>query len=588
MLDGFMAKTHAELDQWALTALFDDPNEDYWGWDYLIAGYAELEQKRFSIEAPGLVGGTTSYLTVHLKGGQNTDHKILVNVNETAVGEVQFSGTISQSASLDIPAGILMEGENTVTLTALEPPVETETSIIYVDSFDLSYEKAFTAIEDQLHFKAEGRDVITVDGFNNENIQVFDVTDPLKIIQTQAITIEEAEDGTYRVSLWADNPDGRFLALADPAIKVLGADALTSFNTQYLKQTSHSADYLVIAPEELIDEARRLADYRQGRGYDTMVVLLQDIYDAFNYGIANPEAVRDFLEYAWHNWRGAPRYVVRIGDGSHDYKDIRGTGDTLMPPLMVNTPWGLSASENLLADVDGSDDGVPEMMIGLLPAENSEALNAMINKIIAYEASVGDWKTNVLMVADNPDGGGNFPSESDAVAALVPDEFKTESIYLGDLGMSKAKQALTAGLEDGAFLMNYFGHAGMDRLTGEGLWTLSDVAKMTNQDRLPILLGMTCVAGRFEIPGYDAIGEAMVVKPGGGVVAAWVPTGLSLNSLARILDEEFFKAVFIDHQMVLGDAILTAMNAFKAKHTIGRSFMLDIYTLIGDPALKLR
>ncbi len=202
----------------------------------------------------------------------------------------------------------------------------TETSIVYIDSFDLSYKKAFTARQDQLHFKAEGREVITVDGFSNDNIQVFDVTDPLKIIQTKAITIEGAEDGSYKVSLWADNPDGRFLALADPAIKVPGADALTSFNTQYLKQTSHSVDYLVITPEELKDGAQDLADYRQGRGYDTMVVLLPDIYDAFNFGIANPEAVRDFLEYAWHNWRKAPRYVVRVGDGSHDYKDIRGFG----------------------------------------------------------------------------------------------------------------------------------------------------------------------------------------------------------------------------------------------------------------------
>jgi hypothetical protein len=351
--------------------------------------------------------------------------------------------------------------------------------------------------------------------------------------------------------------------------------------------TKHSHDYLVITPGELFDEAQRLADYRQSRGHATLVVLLQDIYDEFNYGIASPEAVRDFLEYAWHNWHTPPRYVVRVGEGTYDYKDVKGTGETLMPPILVATPYGLFASENRLADVDGSDDGVPEMMVGLLPADSSETLSAMVDKIMAYEASTGDWKTQVLMVADNPDGGGNFPVDSDAVAALISESYTAESIYLGDLGLAAAKDALSTGIEDGAFLINYIGHAGLDRLTDEGLWTLSDVSGMTNQDRLPILVGMTCVAGRFEMPGYDAIGEAMVVKVNGGAVAAWAPTGLSLNHLARVLDEEFFTAVFTDNETVLGDAILSAMTAYKDRYPVGNQFMLDIYTLIGDPALEL-
>ncbi len=128
----------------------------------------------------------------------------------------------------------------------------------------------------------------------------------------------------------------------------------------------------------------------------------------------------------------------------------------------------------------------------------------------------------------------------------------------------------------------------LDKLGSEGIWTMTDVDNMTNQNRLPIVLGMTCVAGRFEIPGVDAIGEHMVVKPAGGAVAAWVPTGLSLNDQARMLDEDFFKAVFTDNQTVLGDAILAALTAYKSRDLDDNSFMLDIYTLIGDPALVLK
>ncbi len=142
------------------------------------------------------------------------------------------------------------------------------------------------------------------------------------------------------------------------------------------------------------------------------------------------------------------------------------SADTLMPPYMIATPYGLSASENRLADVDGSDDGLPEMVMGLLPAKTVEDLTGMIDKIIAYEESAGDWKNNVLMVADNPDDGGDFTSDSDAVATLVPDGYTTTSIYLEDLGLSETRDALTTGFNDGAFLVNYFGHAGI-RQTGQ-------------------------------------------------------------------------------------------------------------------------
>ena len=525
--DGFPTTRHTEQDQWALTGLFDDPNDDYWLWDYLYAGYEGLDEKDFVIDAPGLVAGSSGTMLIHLKGGSEADHRVTVAVNGTPVGEAVFSGTISHSLMLDVAAGVMTAGPNTVTLLAMEPP--TDSSVVYLDSFDLFYEQAYMAMDNQLRFSSGGRSVVTVEGFSNDNIQVFDVTDPWNIIAIEAITIDEMGDGTYRMSLSCDDPERQYLALSEPAVKTLNGSDLTTRLAPALKDTRHAPDYLVITPHELLDGAQRLADYRQNRGLTTLVVLLQDIYDEFNYGIANPEAVRDFLEYTWHNWQSPPRYVVRIGEGTYDYKDVQGTGETLMPPILVGTPYGLFASENRLADVDGSEDGLPEMIVGLLPADSSATLSAMIDKIMAYEASSGAWKNQVLMVADNTDGGGNFPVDSDAVAALISEGYTADSIHLGTLGLAAARQALSTGFDNGAFLVNYIGHSGLDRLADEGLWTLPDVAGMTNQDHLPILVGMTCVAGRFEIPGYDAIGESLVVKADGGAVAAWAPTGLSLN-----------------------------------------------------------
>jgi len=41
--------------------------------------------------------------------------------------------------------------------------------------------------------------------------------------------------------------------------------------------------------------AQALADLRTGSGLKTAVVALDDIYDEMSYGIASPNAIKDFL-----------------------------------------------------------------------------------------------------------------------------------------------------------------------------------------------------------------------------------------------------------------------------------------------------
>jgi hypothetical protein len=277
--------------------------------------------------------------------------------------------------------------------------------------------------------------------------------------------------------------------------------------------------------------------------------------------------------------------VVLVGDGTFDYKNNRGYGDNLLPTMMVSTPYGLFGSDNWFVDVEG-DDGVPEMAIGRVPVLTDEELERYIAKIEAYENAYGDWTKRVLMLADNPDGNGNFPSDSDEVAHLLPKECVMEKIYLSNLPLSQARQRVLDGIDAGAAIVNYIGHSGLDRLADEGLLVTSDVDGMANGDEMPIVTAMTCVVGRFSMPGYDALSEALVVKDNGGAIAVWAPTGMSVNAQAKILDKEFFRAAFKDEDTTLGQAILASLEASSNLGT--DKFMLQIYTLLGDPALKMK
>ena len=132
--------------------------------------------------------------------------------------------------------------------------------------------------------------------------------------------------------------------------------------------TEHvDADYLVVGPARFLDLASPLLELRRGQGLRVKAVAVEDIYDQFGSGEARPEAIREFLEYAYHFWREPRvRYVLLLGDGTYDFKDHLGTGvQNQVPPLMVKTSYLWTVSDPTLAMVNGGD-RLPDLALGRL------------------------------------------------------------------------------------------------------------------------------------------------------------------------------------------------------------------------------
>lgn len=575
----FTDTAHAEEDKILAAELFTDPQSDFWVWDYVIGGYAPYDVKNFPITAKGVAGGSsTAALTVNLQGFTSTQHHVIISLNGQQIGESQWVGNTSRTLVFNFPQILLSEGVNTVEVKGV---LDTEVpySVFYVDSFDLSYQRLYKADGDYLLFKGNGNQIVTVQGFTNPQIVVFNVTDPRNPAFNTATTIGGTA-GNYHVSLVPATPDTTYLAITpNAAITDTNAWADTPSN---LSSWDNRANYIVIAPKELAGAANNLANYRQGKGLVTKVVLLEDIMDEFNYGISSPEAIHAFLTYAYQNWSMPPKYVVLAGDGSYDYKNNLGFGENLVPVMLSVTPNGLFPSDNLFADVDS--DYVPEMAIGRLPVLTSQELQNILNKIISFESTTNN---RVILLSDNADGGGDFPGDSDYIANFIPPQNQVVKVYLYNPNdINTVRQTLLNEMNNGAFLMNYLGHAGYDLLASDSLLSINNLGSLNNLNGLPVLTAMTCLVGMYGLPGHDTLTEALVLKSNGGAVATWSPTGLSINSLARTLDEEFLKAAFGSSGAILGDVIMNAAEGYYNKG--GSLYMLDIYNLLGDPALKLR
>lgn len=579
--DSFTDTLHIEKDLNFAPVLFDDPEADYWFWDYMVAGNPSLETKSFVFWADGALG--PGQLAVNLLGltssGIMGEHRAQVHLNGTFIGDTHWTGSTAYTAVFSIPNGVLLDGDNTATVTAVLDAGIPQ-SLFAVDSFDLTYERAYRAYGDQLLLLGDGNPDVTVDGFSSKNIWVLDLAHPQHPSLVGKATTG-GSPGNYWVQFTPASPDRPYLAAALSGAKK--PSSLEPVPLIGLKTGARGADYLIITAPELSKAASELASLRSRKGLKTAVVTVDQIYDDFSSSIVNPHAITAFLKHASTVWKPAPRFVLLAGDGSIDYKNVRGLSDCIVPTVMTRTPYGLVVADGLLADVKG-DDGIPDLAIGRIPTSTAGELSNYVNKLRRYEASSGDWTKKILLVADNPDKAGDFAADSEALIPLLPAGLLFERMYLGPLTVAEVKSGLLNGLRSGALFVNYFGHAGYDHLAHESIFSTSDVPTLSNADRLPVFAAMTCLAGDFGLPGFDGLGETLVRKADGGAIAVWAPTSLVENADSMQIDKGFWQRIRTAQGHTLGEAILGTLQSYGESG--GAPYMAHTFTLLGDPALE--
>jgi hypothetical protein len=410
--------------------------------------------------------------------------------------------------------------------------------------------------------------------------------------------------GASVVDLTADAPrwlratvlqDGaRFGVVAGHRYFVAGRNALRKpeirlARSERLLGTAHSASYLAIGPQSYLDAASDLLRLRREQGLSVEAVATEDIYDELGYGEKRPEAIRDFIAYAYDSW-GSPaaplRYVLLLGDGTYDFKDYLGLGArNEVPPLMVRTRYLWTASDPTLAAVHG-EDPLPDLAIGRLPASSEAQVRVLAGKIVAYEATARRLEGPVVLVTDNPDSAGNFDADAREIATYVPRDRAVRFVSLSQEGVLETRASIRNAFDEGASVLSYLGHGGIQLWASENILDNSVVPLLAPQEEQPILLTMNCLNGYFHFPFFDSLSEALVEADGRGAVAAISPTGLSLDEPAHILHREMMKALFDPRYERLGDAVLAAEEAYAETGAFPE--LLRIYHLIGDPALKLR
>jgi hypothetical protein len=279
------------------------------------------------------------------------------------------------------------------------------------------------------------------------------------------------------------------------------------------------------------------------------------------------------------------RYVVLLGDATDDPRHFLSTSwNAPLPALRVKTSYLWTASDSLLGAVNGTD-ALPDLAIGRLPAQTPEEAERLVEKVLSWEERGQGLSGEAVLVADNPDAGGDFEADVAEVKAQELSGRATRVLKLSELG-SGTRGAIQAAFDGGAGLLSYVGHGGAAVWASENVWNTWDVASLRAQSEQPFVLTLNCLNGYFVAPNFDSLSEALVKAEGRGAIGALSPSGLSLDGPAHAYHRAVVGELASERHERLGDAVVAAQKAYAETGLMPE--LLAVYQLLGDPAMLIR
>ena len=462
----------------------------------------------------------------------------------------------------------------------------------YVDFFDVEFQKRLSLAGGQLHFLADDTGTCRYEVSEASELPyVLDITNhyaPRQLLDARlagdlvVFYRRLARPGEFVLATRSQLRRPKALALRHPG---------------RLRAPSRQADYWVIAPAAFQSPAEALVRYRSGNvpgiaSATAAVALLDDVYDDYAFGLAEPVAVKRFIADK------RPSYVLLGGDATCDYRGLLGRAPSGVPAYEYG--FGLNpdaydrsalAFDAWYADFEG-DGGSPDVMLGRVTARSAGEFAGFVAKLIRYETQpAGYWSRRYLLLADDEFYGS--PSRPDPIGfqhiayceamSILPDNlldlckvYLTEYPYVGFKNKPAAHARLMRELNRGAVALVFFGHGSGFDLTHESVLSISQVPELANGDRLPFCYFGSCSVGRFDDTQFECIAEEMVRMSGGGAIASVAATKATTSGSNQVFARNLLTPLFTMPDSSIGAGFFTAWPTDR------------IYHLFGDPATVLR
>lgn len=438
------------------------------------------------------------------------------------------------------------------------------------------------------------------------NHWLWDVTDPMmpfrQLGRLSAGNLVFATD---------ENVERRYV-LFDPA----EAQSVASW-TPIPNQDLHAiteADMLILTSPVLWQQAQELADFHVDMdGLQSIVVDVNEIFNEFSTGTADPTGIRDFIRMVYQRSGGKLKYVTLFGRASFDFRNLLGVDLNLVPCYeKTDAPHrevSFCTDDYFGMMDDGEGEGCAghvDLGIGRIPVATPAEAEAALRKIKHYcdlAAMHGEWKNNHLFVSD--DEYSRYVDDNEGYERMMDTLIPTmniNKIYCGAYQkvststghrFPQVNEDMVRAFEKGLITMTYTGHGGVIALAEERIFGLPEITKLSNFDKMPFVFTATCEFSKYDNPLLVSAGEQLFLQPDGGAIAMLTtcrPTYGQYNvKMGKALTSVLYQRDEDGRPLRLGDIVRRSKSHqlnYSSQQPNGVSQNISML-LLGDPAMRL-
>ena len=572
--------------------------------------FNQAQQRTFNLTLENADLTKSVQLVVSVAARSSLPSSTTVTANGKSVGSISFNAlTVSDLTSYFADEQISLFSGQVPTENFqinLSYNASNNTSYAWLDYISVNYQSFLNMKKDVYTFRGKGADgTILISEFALKGAlsttKIIDVTDINNSFEMPAVYLDgqlkfKSNSSATREYV-AFNPGGTI-----PVPEFVGAVA---------NQNLHAADLsemIIVSNSALLSAADELAEFhRNTDGMKVQVVTPDVIYNEFSGGLPDPSGFRNYFRmcYDLGNQTGKKtlKYILLMGDGSYDNRNILGKNHNLLPTFQSAN--SLSPTESFVTDDffvfldenEGGSQGIVDLGIGRISANTLDNAKTVVRKIMNYQVkeSMGNWRNVVTFIGDDEDYNTHM-SQAESLASFVNrkyPEFFTDKIYLdaykqlstsGGEKYPDVTSAINNRVKQGTLVMNYTGHANEEFLTDEKVLDISTINSWSNTNKLPIFVTATCEFSRFDSDATSA-GEEILFNPQGGGIGLFSTTRLVYSGDNFVINSKFFEYIFekdeLGNNLRLGDV----MRQAKAASNTGINQLN--FSLLADPAMRL-
>lgn len=375
--------------------------------------------------------------------------------------------------------------------------------------------------------------------------------------------------------------------------------------------TKTGEGYLIITPDEFVEELTPFVTMKEGQGYDVSVKKLSDI------GSSSIE-IQTFIKNFYNTSTPKPTYLLLVGDTlASNYPKLY-----LLPATDGKTTY--KKTDLYYATMGDDSDYVPDIFVGRLPGRTEDEITNMVNKITTYSINgFQDWQLESSFIATcdqlkEPDD--NDPntievfhfeiaeaSHNHVITKLTgpigyPSYFPTPTLVLGGdqlycITNSATTNDVKNSISTGRGLITYSGHGSVDGwYDGSIITTRADIPVISSIGISSFVASFACYTNDFGSESDyfpNVFGETWMIQESKGAVAFIGSAAPSYWDQDKELEIAFYNNLFSDalQPPTIGEALhfgLTEVNRIFLNETSGSpQYYWETYNLLGDPSQKL-